>query len=284
MNVSKEIIVLCEVLNISEAQLAKQINVSLETIHNWKNNIKNIDDFNLNSLYNFAYSKNIVFNDMYEQLLIEENNLNKTIVIFHGAKKEFKMPIDINTHSKMNNDFGVGFYLGKTFKQASAYIANSNENRVYAFKLNTKNKNICEFNVDSKWMIAIAYFRGWLEDYKENKIIKDILKSIDRADIIIAPIADNRMFDIISDFSEGSITDLQCRHSLAATNLGNQYVLKTNKAINDLVLLKEMFVCSLEKENIINDRFEVSNNGVNKAKMARIEYRGKGKYIEELLK
>lgn len=284
MDVSKEIAVLCEVLNISEGQLAKQINVSLETIHNWKYNIKNIDDSNLNNLYNFAYLKNIVFNDMYEQLLIEENNINNSIILFHGAKKEFNMLIDINAHSKMNNDFGVGFYLGETFKQASAYIANSNKNKVYAFKLNTKNKKIFKFNVDSKWMIAVAYFRGWLDDYKESKIIKEILKSIDKADIIIAPIADNRMFDIISDFSEGSITDLQCRHSLAATNLGNQYVLKTSKAINDLVLLKEMFVSSLEKESIINDRFEISHNGINKAKMARIEYRGKGKYIEELLK
>ena len=284
MDVSKEITLICDVLDISESDLAKQLKVSLVTIDNWKNNIKKIEYLNLNKLYDFAYKRKIIFNGAFEQLLKQENETEKSIVLFHGTKDDFIFPIDINKYSRMNNDFGIGFYLGESFKQACAYVSSYEFSKVLAFKLNLKNKKIFQFNVDTKWMLAIAYFRGWLDDYKDSHLLKKILGEIEKADVIVAPIADNRMFDIISDFSEGSITDLQCQHSLAATNLGYQYVLKTTKAINDLSFLKEMFVCDEEKQAIIKDRFEISHNGLNKAKMARIEYRGKGKYIEELLK
>ena len=88
-------------------------------------------------------------------------------------------------------------------------------------------------------MIAIAYFRGWLNDYKDSPLIKRLVSKLSDYDVIIAPIADNRMFDIIAEFVENEITDEQCRHALAATNLGFQYVLKTNKTLKMLSFLKK---------------------------------------------
>ena len=284
MNVTKEISVLLDVLNISEKDLCEELDVSLLSINNWRNNNKQIEDININNLYNFAYSKGIKFNQIFEQLLKEENNNNDSLVLFHGAKKNFSFPIDIKSYSKDSNDFGKGFYLGESYKQASMYIANSNNNKVYAFKLDTRNLNILKFDVDNDWMLTISYFRGWLDEYKESKIIKNIIQKINEADIIIAPIADNRMFDIINEFSEGSITDKQCEHSLAATDLGYQYVVKTKKALDDLLYLRELFISTKEKDNLINQRFDLTSTGLNKVKVARIEYKGKGKYIEELLK
>ena len=46
--------------------------------------------------------------------------------------------------------------------------------------------NTIKFDVNNKWMLAISYFRGWLNDYKENKIISNIIKEIDDADVINA--------------------------------------------------------------------------------------------------
>ena len=284
MNVTKEISVLLDVLNISEKDLSEELDVSLLSINNWRNNNKQIEDININNLYNFAYSKGIKFNQIFEQLLKEENNNNNSLVLFHGAKKNFSFPIDIKSYSKDSNDFGKGFYLGESYKQASMYIANSNNNKVYAFKVGTSDLNILKFDVDNNWMLAISYFRGWLDEYKESKIIKNIIQKINEADVIIAPIADNRMFDIINEFSEGSITDKQCEHSLAATDLGYQYVVKTKKALDNLLYLRELFISTKEKGNLINQRFDLTSTGLNKVKVARIEYKGKGKYIEELLK
>jgi hypothetical protein len=133
-------------------------------------------------------------------------------------------------------------------------------------------------------MISIAYFRGWLKEYENTIVIQKILQKIQQADVIIAPIADNRMFDIINEFVENEITDEQCRHALAATNLGYQYVLKTKKAIDSISYLQELYVCNKEKEKCIEGRVSLTNNGQQKVKMARIEYKNKGRYIGEILK
>ena len=285
MDISKEIKIICETLKLSEIELAKELEVTYETINNWKNNRKSIDISNLDKLYSYAYSKNIKFNNIYEQFFKEDYNNNKDIILFHGAKKAFSLPIDFLGNSKQRNDFGVGFYLGETFEQAANYISFlDNCNNVYCFKLDLSNLITYKFDVNTEWMIAIAYFRGWIDDYKECNYVKNILKKIDGCDVVIAPIADNRMFDLIAEFVEGSITDEQCKHSLAATNLGLQYVLKTNKAVEHTLFIQEMFVCKKEKEKCIENRMSLTDNGIQKVKMARIKYKGKGKYFEEILK
>ena len=284
MDVSKEIKLLCNVLNLSETELAKELGVSYETVYNWKNNLKKIDDSNIEKLYSFAFSKGIKINSIYEQLLKESYVSDNSIVLFHGAKKDFSLPIDITHYSKINNDFGKGFYLGENYEQAANYISTLPKNKIYAFKLNTLGLKTFRFDVDNVWMLTIAYYRGWLDEHENHIVVKNIINKIQDVDVIIAPIADNRMFDIINEFVENEITDEQCRHALAATNLGYQYVLKTDKAINSLTFLQEMFVCLKEKEYCTESRIQLTTNGIQKVKMARIEYKNKGQYIEELLK
>ncbi len=285
MDVSKEIKVICETLKLSETELAKELGTSYESVNNWKNNRNIIDVFNLEKLYSYAFSKGIKFNNIYEQFYKEDFGNNNSVVLFHGAKKAFSMPINFLLNSKKRNDFGVGFYLGETFEQAANYISFlENVSNVYCFRLDLKGLKTYKFDMDTEWMIAIAYFRGWIEEYKDHNCIKNILNKVNDCDVIIAPIADNRMFDIIAEFIEGNITDEQCKHSLAATNLGFQYVLKTDKAVKNTSFIKEMFVCKKEKEKCIQSRISLTDNGLQKVKMARIEYKGKGKYFEEILK
>lgn len=71
------------------------------------------------------------------------------------------------------------------------------------FCLNLKKLKVYQFNADTEWMIIIAYYRGWLEDYKNNSFIKNIISNLSGYDVIIAPISDNRMFDIIAEFVVG---------------------------------------------------------------------------------
>lgn len=284
MNVCNEIIVICETLKLSETELANEIGVSYETINNWKNNKKKIDVANLEKLYSYAYTKGIKFNNIYEQFYKEDCSDDNNIILFHGAKKTFSLPIDFLKNSKSRNDFGIGFYLGQTFEQAANYISYIDACNVYSFKLNFNDLKIYKFDIDTDWIIAIAYFRGWIEDYLETSFVKNVLDKIKDCDIIIAPIADNRMFDIITEFVEGNITNEQCKHALAATNLGLQYVLKTTKAVEHVSFIQEMYVCKKEKEKCIENRVSLTNNGIQKVRMARIEYKGKGKYIEEILK
>ena len=284
MNVVKELIIIRELLGITQEELAKKLGVSFETINRWEKDKNEIEIKNINKLYSFAFENKIYINSIYELLFLEEFQKDTNKVLFHSSKSnEINFPLDLS-YSKLNNDFGVGFYLGENYKQAATYIANGNSVSVYAFNLNLNGLRIKKFNVDKEWMIAIAYYRGWLKEYLNHPYVEKIISSVNEHDIIIAPIADNRMFDIISEFVRGEITDLQCEHALAATNLGFQYVLKSENALKNISLIKPLYVCSREKEKLVNLRLEMSDLSQDKVRVARIEYRGKGQYIDELLK
>ena len=284
MDITKEILVLCSVLDLSEKELGEELGVRVESINNWKNKRIKIDDNNLEKFYSYAFSKGISFSKVYSDLSIEETTGTNNIVLFHGSKKGLHLPIDIDSNSKHNNDFGKGFYLGETFEGASNYISVTNSHMVYSFLLDKSDLNIYKLDVDNDWMLLIAYYRGRLNKYSGNNTINDLIKKVEEADVVIAPIADNRMFDIIDEFVDNLITDMQCKYSLFQTNLGNQYVLRTNKAISHLMLLDELYLPDNEKEYYYSKiEYSVASK-LDAVSKARIEYKNKGKYIDEVLK
>ena len=92
------------------------------------------------------------------------------------------------------------------------------------------------------------------------------------------------MFQIINSFISGEITDEQCKHCLAATNLGKQYVFASEKSVKKIKILERSYISSNEREYLKTRRSEESKLGEDKVKLARIQYRGKGLYIDEILK
>ena len=91
------------------------------------------------------------------------------------------------------------------------------------------------------------------------------------------------MFQIINSFIEGELTDKQCKHCLAATNLGMQYIFVSEKAVSQVKLIECCYISQNEREYYKNIRLEESKLGANKVKLARKQYRGKGWYIDEIL-
>ena len=93
--------------------------------------------------------------------------------------------------------------------------------------------------------MTIAYYRGALDEYKNHPVVKKIIEQSRACDYIIAPIADNRMFQIINSFIEGELTDEQCKHCLAATNLGMQYIFVSEKAVSQAKLIERCYISLL---------------------------------------
>jgi hypothetical protein len=91
------------------------------------------------------------------------------------------------------------------------------------------------------------------------------------------------MFEIIDNFIDGIITDEQCKHALAATNLGNQYVFLNDKCMKKLNILERCFICELEKKHYQQIKLSDNVDGENKVKLSLIKYKREGKYIEEIL-
>lgn len=99
-------------------------------------------------------------------------------------------------------------------------------------------------------MLLICYYRGMINGYKDSELITKLLKKIENADVIIAPTADNRMFHIMNEFALGNITSETTMHSLSASQLGRQYVLRSDKAIESLKLIERLYLCDEEKKII----------------------------------
>ena len=276
-----DIALIREMLDISQEELAKKIGVDKKTIIFTENGDSQMSLNVYKKICDYAFENNINLNKIKAQLYIEESKKSK--ILFHGSKGGIDGNISY-LKGRENNDFGKGFYCGESYEQSASFVSMYDKAYIYMLEFDPSNLEYVKFDVDTEWMLAIAYYRGTLNEYKDSKIIKKITDKIKNADYIIAPIADNRMFRIIDTFIAQEITDEQCRHCLAATNLGYQYVFLNDKAIKNIKILEECLVCDKEKEHYKNMRVNELKESDEKVKLARIKYRGKGKYIEEILK
>ena len=163
------------------------------------------------------------------------------------------------------------------------FVASYPESSLYILEFDKTDLSYAQLNVDRDWMLLIAYFRNKLADYAKHPIIQNLLAKIEGVDYIIAPIADNRMFEIIDQFIDGEITDIQCQHCLSATNLGMQYVFTSDKALSRIQLLERCYLTDSEKEMYLNSRQESFRMNMDKVKLARRQYRNQGEYIEDIL-
>ena len=277
-----DIEIVMELLDITAKDLADNIGVTPTTISRWRKREEQVSSSNLNAFYNFAFRKGIRLNKIKEQLFKEDCGRN-SIILFHGAKTYIDGRISIEK-SKSTNDFGRGFYCGESLEQSAMFVANYPESSLYILEFDKTDLSYTQLNVDRDWMLLIAYFRNKLNDYAKHPVILDLLSKLEGVDYIVAPIVDNRMFEIIDSFIDGEITDVQCQHCLSATNLGNQYVFVTDKALSQLQILRHCYLASDEKSYYLSYKQEESRVGNDKVKVARKKYRGQGEYIEDILK
>ncbi len=281
--IANDIEIVKELLKMTSGEIANEIGVSRMTLNNWKFDEGKIRQINLSAFYGMAFRKGIRLNKIKEQLYKEEYSDEIHHVLFHGAKTVINGKLDI-TKSRKNNDFGQGFYCGENLEQSAMFVSGFPESSLYMIGFESAGLREKRFTVDRDWMLSIAYFRGRLKEFEDSAVVSELVAGIEGIDYIIAPIADNRMFEIIDSFVEGEITDVQCRHCLSATNLGNQYVFLTEKALEQVHILEHCYLCSEEKEYYLHSGRESVNINLDKVKIARKQYRGQGRYIEEILR
>ena len=164
------------------------------------------------------------------------------------------------------------------------FVATRNKSSLYMLKFDPFKLKSRYFSVNREWMLTIAFFRGRLDEYADTEKVKQLAKTRQEIDYIVAPIADNRMFEIIDSFIAGEITDVQCQHCLSATNLGMQYVFISEKALSHITLLERCYLSELEKKDYLSSRQEGFKMNTDKVKLAKKQYRNQGEYIEDILK
>jgi len=280
-NIKNDMLLIREFFKLSQEEFATVIGVDRLTLIRTENGETYPRVELMDKVYNFCFNKGLRLN-LQKEMMYKDDIKTNHILLTHASKNGIDGSITIDK-SRINNDFCKGFYCGDSYDKSVSFVCRFPNSSVYIVDFNPNGLKGIEFEVNTEWMLAIAYFRGRLDAYKNKDLMKKIIAPILEADYIIAPIADNRMFQIIDTFIDGEITDEQCKHCLAATNLGKQYVFISNKSIEQIDILEKCFVSTSEKDYYKNQQIEFQKLGSDKSKLARIQYRGKGKYIEEIL-
>lgn len=281
-NFVQDLEIVLELTGLSMDAFAEELGVTRMTVSNWISGRKDISEKNIASFYEYTFRRGIRLNLIKEQLYKEEIVTPSDMLLFHGAKTKIEGELRTDC-SKRRNDFGAGFYCGESMEQSAMFVATYPASSLYMLRFCPDGLRGKEFGVSREWMLMIAYFRERLGEYANSEVIRMLVSDIEGADYIIAPIADNRMFEIIDQFIDGEITDEQCRHCLSATNLGKQYVFLTEAALGQVELLERCFLTEAEKEFYLFSRQAGYEMNRDKVKVARRQYRDAGKYIEEIL-
>ena len=156
---------------------------------------------------------------------------------YHGSRQGIEGEIDPEMNVGKTLDFGHGFYLGTTFKQSSTFVAAEEEgrDRVYKFSFSLNGLDYLELR-DVKWVFFVAYNRKRIPDTPENaNLLRQIRKVINHGyDVIVGPIADDKMAISMDNFFNNTISYGQLIKCLTQLNIGDQYCLKTKKACDNL--------------------------------------------------
>lgn len=153
--------------------------------------------------------------------------------LYHGSKSGIKGDIQCNL-SRDKCDFGPGFYMGDKPEQPMGLIAGWETHRFYEMEFDGNGLKIKRFGntyeEQMDWALFIAYNRnpGWYVDYR--KLCKKYESYHSEYDVIVGVIANDKMFQLLERFYDGTLCDKALIDGLSRVKLGNQYVLKSSKA------------------------------------------------------
>lgn len=206
---------------------------------------------------------------------------------YHGSRNGIKGEIDCYINKDKMHDFGYGFYLGTTFKQSSTFISGEDNDEARIYKYSFSLDGLDYLKLDGViWALFVAYQRKKIPNIKENQhLIKQIQKIINHHyDVIIGPIADDKISMTMDNFFANNITLDQLLNALTQLDIGVQYCLKTEKASQNLKLeniynVKERTLRYLIKEYAYISIQSASTNAylINKQNL-------KGKKFSDLVK
>lgn len=275
-NITSDIEFFMEAEHINNIEFARRTKVSRTTLDEiMKRGSARKDVYE--KIYSYAYERNYRINSVKEELIKEKYQT----VLFHGSKNGLSSITEKG--SRDNCDFGNGFYLGEAYTQALSFVCEKDSSSVYSFRYSLDDLKLKRFECNLEWMLAICYYRRTIKEYASNDMIRKIVSEVENADVVIAPIADNKMFYVMAQFTDGEINADVALHSLSASKLGLQYIFKTDKAIKQLTPIERYYISTPEREDCRRTLIERSFEIDTKLKLAKREFKT-GLYIEEILK
>lgn len=168
--------------------------------------------------------------------------MKKEIIIYHGSENIIEQPK--YGYGKIYNDYGLGFYCTE-YEELAKEWASSEQHGGYAnkYKLDLSNLKILDLNSKEytvlHWIAILLKNRPVTLDTQisitaKEYILNNFLVNTEGYDIIIGYRADDSYFSFARDFLQNSISVNQLKQVLKLGELGNQIVLKSKMAFDQL--------------------------------------------------
>ena len=274
-----------EHLNMSQTELAEQLNVTFATVNRWENGRAVPNKLAQTKLYEICKKNDVPVYDITlnriaaaaETVPISEGR----VLLYHGSKSGIKGKIEPKSRSQC--DFGKGFYMGTDPSQALTLICDYDKSKFYIVSVDTTDLKTIEVPADIDWAMLVAYHRGRMDTIKGTPLYEKYRKMSKDKDIIIGSIANDRMFYVIDNFFIGNITDAALVGSLSALQLGKQYVAITQKGCDAIRIEAEIELSYLERMFIQKVAEANRAKGVSLANSICKNYRREGLFFDEIL-
>ena len=168
--------------------------------------------------------------------------MSNNLIIYHGSSQVIETPE--YGLGNPNNDYGLGFYCTETLELAKEWACSSEENG-YAnkYQLNLDNLSILSLTSGDyhilNWLAILLANRKFrttsnIAIQAKEYILKNFLIDYKTYDIIKGYRADDSYFSFASSFLNNTISLSQLERAMVLGKLGEQIVLKSNKAFNAL--------------------------------------------------
>lgn len=158
--------------------------------------------------------------------------------IYHGSDRIIEQPIC--GYGKPYNDYGLGFYCTEDSEMAKEWgVSSSSDGYCNAYDIDMNGLTILDLN-DSQycilhWLTVLLQNRTFetstpLAEEAKRFLINNYSIAYEDADIIVGYRADDSYFSFAQDFINGAISYRQLSRAMRLGNLGQQIVIKSERA------------------------------------------------------
>ncbi|MBQ6887987.1 MAG: DUF3990 domain-containing protein [Lachnospiraceae bacterium] len=192
-------------------------------------------------------------------------------ILFHGSENIIQTPVF--GKGALTNDYGRGFYCTESIELAKEWACSKNTNG-YAnqYEFDMKNMSVLNLNDEKysilNWLAILTDNRTYwqkssISEQAKKYLADNFLIDICSYDVIIGYRADDSYFSFAQDFVANTISLRQLDKAMRLGKLGEQVVLKSEKAFESLRYL----------DSFVADKDEYFAKKTIRDKEARKEYR-----------
>lgn len=174
--------------------------------------------------------------------------------VYHGSDHIIINP-ELNK-GKTNNDFGRGFYCTESIALAGEWACKkASDGFANCYKLDMDGLSVCNLNSNEyhilNWLALLTKHRSYWQKQSIAEQAKAFLQErylpdISTYDIIVGYRADDSYFSFAQDFIMGTISLQKLAQAMKLGNLGEQIVLKSPKAFEQISYESNTFCSASE--------------------------------------